>query len=105
MKFEIEISPEAIKSIEAQARFIAEEQLEPQSAEIWLAEVYDAITSLNFLPGRCSLAPENKFLDETIHMLPIYRHLILFMIDSDASTVRVYSFRAGRELPDQPNDK
>ena len=53
MKFEIEISPEAIKSIEAQARFIAEEQLEPQSAEIWLAEVYDAITSLNFLPGRC----------------------------------------------------
>ncbi len=104
MKFEIEISPEAIEHIEVQARFIAEEQLEPKSAEIWLSEVYDAIASLNFLPGRCSLAPENKFLDETIHMLRIHKHLILFTIDSAASIVRVYSFRAGRELPKQTKD-
>jgi hypothetical protein len=48
--------------------------------------------------------PENKFLDETIHMLRIHKHLILFTIDSAASIVRVYSFRAGRELPKQTKD-
>jgi len=93
------ISPEAAELIEAQARFIAEEQLEPKNASVWLAEVYDAIASLNFMPGRCSIAPENKYSDETIHMLPIYSHLILFAIDEEAAKVSVYSFRAGRELP------
>jgi plasmid stabilization system protein ParE len=101
MKFDIEILPEATERIEAQARFIAEEKLEPQSATVWLAEVNDAIASLNFLPSRCSLAPENKFTSETIYMLPIHRHLILFGIDENAAKIKVYSFRAGRERPQQ----
>ena len=99
MRFTIEIVPEASKNIEAQARFIAEEKSEPQSAATWLAEVYDAIASLEFMPGRCSLAPENKLSSKTIYMLPIHSHFILFGIDEDVLKVSVYSFRAGRELP------
>ena len=99
MNFSIEVFPEASAKIQHQAHFIAVEKSEPQSAEIWLAEVYDAIASLNFMPGRCAIAPENKFTSETIHMLPVHRHLILFGIDEEAAKVKVFSFRAGRERP------
>ena len=101
MKFEVEIVPEALERIEAQVRFIAEEKSEPQSAAIWLAEVFDAIASLQFMPSRCSLAPENKFSKQTIRMLPVHSHLILFGVDEDDAKVNVYSFRAGRETPKQ----
>ena len=43
MKYDINIMPEAIQRIEAQARYIAIEKSEPQNAEAWLEAVYDAI--------------------------------------------------------------
>ena len=64
------------------------------------SQVDAAIASLDFMPGRCALAPENKFTAKTIHRLPIQIHLILFIIDEEeAKVVSVLSFRGGRQLP------
>ena len=99
MKFDINIMPEAIEKIEAQARYIAIEKSEPQNAEAWLEAVYDAIAKLNSMPNRCSLAPEDEFSTKTIHMLRVKSHLILFTIDDQSKMVDVLSFRAGWQLP------
>jgi plasmid stabilization system protein ParE len=101
MKFKVIVQPAAQRLIDDQVNFIAVEKAEPQSAALWLSRVNDAIASLDFMPMRCSVAPESRFFSETIYMLPVDSHLILFSIDEDAQQVNVLSFRAGRELPRQ----
>ena len=99
MKFKVIVQPIAQRLIDDQVNFIAVEKAEPQGAALWLSRVNDAIASLEFMPTRCSIAPENRFTTETIYMLPVESHLILFSVDDDARTVNVVNFRAGRQLP------
>jgi len=104
MKHQVNVSAEAKRLIEDQVRFIAVEKHEPQNAADWAASVDTAIASLDSMPERCSLAPENELTGheltgKTIRMLRVQSHLILFSIDEDAPVVNVLSFRAGRQLP------
>lgn len=99
MKYLVNISDEAKERIRKQVHYIAVEKLEPKNAADWLADVDAAINSLDFLPERCALAPENSFSTTTIHMLPVKNHLVLFTINKDSQTVDVLSFRAGWQRP------
>lgn len=99
MKFRVNVSDEVERLIENQVQFIAIEKGEPQSAAIWASDVDGAMASLMHMPARCALAPENKLTSQTIRMLSVHNHVILFTIDEKAHEVNVLSLRAGRQLP------
>ncbi len=99
MKFTVTVQPIAQGFIDDQVCYIAVENAEPQNAAAWLARVNDAIASLEFMPTRCSVAPENSYTTETIYMLPVDSHLLLFSVDEDVRMVKIVGFRRGSQLP------
>ena len=101
MKYRVNVSAEAKALISAQAHYIAVENSEPQNAAAWLQRVDMAIASLDEMPERCLLAPENELTSKTIHMLQVQSHLLLFSIELETKDVNILSFRAGRQSPKQ----
>ncbi len=96
MTYQIIIQPEAHEEIEAAYRRLL--RLAPTRAVAWYNGLQQTINSLQTLPGRCPLAPENEYFAEEIRQLlygrrgGVYR--ILFTIVDDIS-VHVLHVRHG----------
>ena len=106
-EFQILIQPEAMEGIETAYRWIEADS--PQRAHKWAKGLMEAIESLNFLPRRCSLAPENEVFAEEIrqHLYgkrgSVYR--ILFTIQLD--TINILYIRHGAQqwvTPEDPSE-
>lgn len=99
MKYKIEITRTAESSIFEQAYYIAVERRAPQAARRWLRRIWEAVDSLEQLPRRGKIAPEDKYLPYEVRMLTVRSHLILFTIDDERRKVVVVGFRRGKRLP------
>lgn len=93
MTFRVIIQPTAEVEIEQTYLWIAARA--PETAARWYNGLIDAIASLDSLPTRCSLAPENAVFEHEIRHL-LYgrkgrRYRVLFTIVGD--TVHVLHFR------------
>jgi plasmid stabilization system protein ParE len=100
MKYRVELSQFARDAIHEYVRFIAIERQSPLNAERWLQKVWEAIDSLESLPYRCPLAPENEHREYEIRMRIVGDYLLLYTIDEPNKTVHILGFRHGRRLPD-----
>lgn len=103
MIYLVEMSATAEAHIFGQAKYIANEKREPESAKRWLERIWDAADSLELSPQRCALAPENNFLPIEVRMLVVASHLMLFTIDNDKKKVKIIGLRHHRALP-KPGD-
>ncbi len=99
MNYRVVITSEALAGIERFLDYIAIDQQAPLNAERWWRKALTAIETLDQLPHRCPLAPENEFRDYTIRMLIVDRCLFLYTVDERQKTVRVIGFRHGSQLP------
>lgn len=99
MTYRVILQDAAIRAIEKQARYIAEEQHAPQNALRWLEKVFAAAESLSHFPHRCPHAPENEYRDYEIRMLVVQSCLLLYNISDKNKTVSIIGFRHGRQKP------
>ena len=95
--YRVIIQPNAEAEIEA--AYLYRYARAPQAAAGWFAGLVEAINSLEQLPARCPLAPENAYVAEEIRRLlygarrDVFR--ILFTIQGDA--VQVLHVRHGAQ--------
>lgn len=101
MKYKVILTPEAIQQAEKAFRWI--EKRAPENAVRWYDRLLDKIYSLEDLPTRCSIAPENDAFDVEVRQLLFGNYRILFWIDARA--VRVLHIRHGarRHIGEQAN--
>ena len=89
MTFKVVI-PDTIRAkIREQALFIANDQ--PQAALHWYDTIFEAIFSLEEMPTRCPMAPENLLLPFEIRQLISGNYRMLFRIDGN--TVVLVDFK------------
>ena len=98
MKHRVVLQDDAILAIEKHAHYIAQQQA-PINALHWLEKVLFSVGTLEYLPHRCPLAPENDSREYVIRMLIIQNCLLLYNVDEEAKAVHVIGFRHGRQRP------
>jgi len=103
MRYTVKLSVTVVEQITEYALFIAEQRRAPENAQRWLERVYAAIETLDRMPQRCVLAPENAHRPYEIRRLLIGQYLALFTIDEEKRAVHVIGFRHGHRLP-RPGD-
>lgn len=84
---------EAPAIVEAEEAYLYIRQDAPMAADRWFNGLIDAVNSLEEMPRRCPLAPENEFFDEEIRHLIYGAYRILFTIEG--KSVHVLHVRHG----------
>jgi plasmid stabilization system protein ParE len=79
LEFSVEITSAALADAEAYVNFIRADRGEPIAAEQWWNGLLDQILSLETLPRRCSIIPEQKYFDQEMRHL-IYASIALFSL-------------------------
>lgn len=104
MTYRVEIDPQAVTEIETAFLWLRERA--PAEAVEWFNSVHQAIASLQELPERCPLAPENDAFPEEIRQLLYGKrrgaYRILFTVTGDV--VRVLRVRHGARLHLETDD-
>ncbi|MEM9091131.1 MAG: type II toxin-antitoxin system RelE/ParE family toxin [Cyanobacteria bacterium P01_F01_bin.53] len=104
MTYRIDLSSTA--KAEADAAFLRFAKFtEPERAQNWYQELMTAIASLQNMPRRCSLAPENSFFTQEIRQLiygkgkSTYRIIFTVLDDQPVKTVRILHIRNATQRP------
>ena len=105
MAYRVKVSPIALE--EAQSAFNWMDQRSEAKAAAWYTGLLDAIFSLEEMPRRCSLAPENDNVDEEVRHLLYTRGRVVYRIiysireseNEDNSIVQVHHIRHSAQEP------
>lgn len=90
MAFRVDIAEPALVDAEEYVLFIRDIQKEPEAAERWFRGLIQAIYSLEDLPERCAVIPEqDEFLFEIRHLI-YFSHRIIFRVHAESARVVVY---------------
>ena len=95
MVFQIEISEVALSDAEEYVRFIRETNLEPAAADRWYRGLSAAIFTLEKLPERCPIIPEQTEFSLEIRHLIYFSHRIIFHVNTADKLVTVYRIYHG----------
>jgi plasmid stabilization system protein ParE len=95
VRYRIEITEPANREIEETENWIAADS--SIAAEHWASGLFEALRSLDTMPARCPLAPEDKEHAEEIRQLIYGRYRVLFTIRPDR--VVILHVRHGARLP------
>lgn len=91
MEYSVEITEAALADAEKYVRFLQEDRQEPLAAERWWNGLLDAVLSLETMPGRCSVIPEQKHFARELRHQIYASHRIIFSISGNLVTVvRIY---------------
>jgi plasmid stabilization system protein ParE len=108
--FQVDITEPALADAEDHVRFIRDVRKEPEAADRWFRGLVQAIYSLEGLPERCPLVPEQCEFSFEIRHLIYLSHRIIFRIEHEASRVIVYLGKAPSfvrvaitDAPPEPN--
>lgn len=99
MKYRVIIADDALADARNCLSYIAVEEQMPETAQKWWIKALAAIDTLEFMPHRCSYAPENEVSKHTIRVLRVDNCLFLFRVVEENKTVRILRLRHGRQLP------
>lgn len=105
--FTVRVHPTALQGIEDAVAYVSEHHSTEKAAE-WASKIFDTIDSLDSMPDRCPLAPENgKWGDEELRQLLFQEYpstyRILFHVDR--AIVHVLQERHGARLWLHQGDK
>ncbi len=93
MKYAVHLTPDVEDDIFNQYAYIAVDKQQPQNAEAWLAEAYEATTTLDEMPSRYGLALENEYKDYEVRHLTVKGFTFLFTVFEDRKETWVLSGR------------
>lgn len=99
MKYRVQITDPAFEAIRSAALFIADDRKAPLNAQRWLEGLWDAIDTLERMPGRCVLAAESYYRSFEIRKLIYGNYLVLFNLDEKEKVVYVIGFKHGMQHP------
>ncbi|MEN1679694.1 MAG: type II toxin-antitoxin system RelE/ParE family toxin [Planctomycetota bacterium] len=102
--YRVTISDEALEGVERYLDYIEEQSGTSRVAARWWEKALAGIFSLETMPHRCPLAPEDEFAERTIRVLIVDKFLFLYTIDEEDSVVRVLDCRHGSQQPRQMNE-
>lgn len=94
-RYRVEVTEPAEQEIEAAQGWIAVDS--PEAAERWSQGIFAALKTLDTMPARCPLAPENEGHAEDIRQLVHGQYRILFTIQP--GRVVILHVRHGARLP------
>lgn len=90
MVFRVDITEPALRDAADYVGFIRDVNKEPEAAERWFRGLVRAIHSLEELPERCPLIPEQAAFSFEIRHLLYDSHRIIFRVDRKAKRVLIY---------------
>ena len=90
MAFQVDITEPALVDAEDYVRFIREVGKQPEAAERWFRGLVRAIYSLEELPERCPVIPEQEDFSFEIRHLIYFSHRIVFRVERDRNRVVVF---------------
>ena len=99
MGFQVDITEPALSDAEEYVRFIRETKKEPEAAGRWFRGLVQAIYSLEDLPERCPVIPEQPEFRFEIRHLIYFSHRIIFRVDAGTKRVVVYRVYPGAKRP------
>jgi plasmid stabilization system protein ParE len=97
MKYRVIISDDALWGVRRFLEYIADGEQQPLPAFRWWEKALAKIGTLERMPRRCPLAPENDRSAYELRMLIIDRCLFIFHVDDETRTVRIVGFRHGSQ--------
>ncbi|WP_019865860.1 type II toxin-antitoxin system RelE/ParE family toxin [Methylovulum miyakonense] len=77
-RYAVIIMPEAENNLQDAYSFIAQDS--PRNALQWYLQMRDAIQTLETLPLRCPLAPEDNVFEEEIRQLIVGNYRLLYSV-------------------------
>ncbi|MHB8303085.1 MAG: type II toxin-antitoxin system RelE/ParE family toxin [Acidobacteriaceae bacterium] len=91
MAFSVEITKAALADAEEYVGFLRADHGAPIAAERWWNGLIDQVLSLEKLPRRCPIIPEQKYFEHEMRHLIYASHRIVFCIEENTVTiVRIY---------------
>jgi plasmid stabilization system protein ParE len=90
LAFQVNITEPALADAEDYVRFIRDVRKEPEAAERWFRGLVQAIYTLEELPERCPVIPEQDEFSFEIRQLIYFSHRIIFRVEHQTSKVIVY---------------
>jgi plasmid stabilization system protein ParE len=90
LAFQVDITEPALADAEEYVRFIREVGKQPEAAERWFRGLVRAIYSLEELPERCPVIPEQEDFSFEIRHLIYFSHRIIFRVERDRNRVVVF---------------
>lgn len=90
MAFQVDITEPALADAEDYVQFIREVRKQPEAAVRWFRGLVRAIYSLEKLPERCPVIPEQEDFSFEIRHLIYLSHRIIFRVDVDKNRVVIF---------------
>ena len=97
LAFNIDITDPALADAETYVRFIRDIRQEPEAAQRWFRGLVQAIFSLEEMPERCPIIPEQDEFSFEIRHLIYFSHRIIFRVEAEAKQVVVYRVYHGSQ--------
>jgi plasmid stabilization system protein ParE len=99
LAFQIDITEPALVDAEEYVRFIRDVRKESEAADRWFRGLVQAIYSLENLPERCSLIPEQEDFSFEIRHLLYFSHRIIFRVERENNRVVIFRvYHGSREV-------
>jgi len=70
-RYAVEVTDTTAAAIVHHARYIAIERQEPLNAQAWLEAAWDKVDSLETMPKRCAIAPEDEDVPYEVRAIPM----------------------------------
>lgn len=90
MAFHVDITEPALVDAEDYVRFIRDIKKEPEAVERWFRGLVQAICSLEELPERCPVIPEQEEFAFEIRHLVNFSHRIIFRVQHESKRLVIY---------------
>ena len=102
MKYKVNISPEAIKDINGIYEYISQVLCEEKIAVGMVKLLQKSILSLDEMPNRFKCFDSEPWKRRGVHIMPVKKYLVFYMIDNNKKSVDVIRVIYGsRDLEEQ----
>ena len=96
MKYEVKITPYALRQMQEIVRYISVTLQSPENATHWLDTMKEELASLSFMPARFPLTEEEPWDGQGIHKMVVNNFLVYFWIDADNLRIWITAVVYGR---------
>ena len=90
MKYTVKLSPEAVKDIDGIYQYIAIALNEKETAVNMINLIEKKILSLDEMPGRHKVYDNEPWKSRGVHIMPIKKYLVFYVIDENNNSVNVF---------------
>ena len=89
MRYEVKLTPQAIRQIEETVQYISKILLEPGTAQKWADTLQSEIEKLDSMPLRYPLTEEEPWHTQGIRNMSVKNFLIYYWVDEETKIVWV----------------